>query len=85
MEKLIRQCQQGDRESMGQLYLAMRDELLGQCRQYVADNTTAEDLLHDAFLLIFSNIGKLRSPEKGRQWMHRIVTSRFSACPCLKD
>ena len=29
MEKLIRQCQQGDRESMGQLYLAMRDELLG--------------------------------------------------------
>ena len=73
MEKLIRQCQQGDRESMGQLYLAMRDELLGQCRQYVADNTTAEDLLHDAFLLIFSNIGKLRSPEKGRQWMYRIV------------
>ena len=29
MEKLIRQCQQGDRESMGQLYLAMRDDYWG--------------------------------------------------------
>ena len=73
MEKLIRRCQQGDREALGQLYTAMRDELLAQCRMYAADDSTAEDLLHDAFLIIFKNISKLRSPEKARQWMHKVV------------
>lgn len=73
MEKLIRLCQQGDREAMGQLYTAMHDELLAHCRKYAVNDDTAGDLLHDAFLLIFSNIDKLRSPEKGRRWMHKVV------------
>lgn len=73
MEQLIRRCQQGDRAAMGQLYTAMHDELLAHCRKYAANDSTAEDLLHDAFLLIFSNIDKVRSPEKGRQWMHKVV------------
>lgn len=58
---------------MGLLYTGMHDELLAQCRRYVANDSIAEDLLHDAFLLIFNNIGKLRSPEKGRQWMYKVV------------
>ena len=73
MEELIRQCQQGDRESMGRLYTVMHDELLAHCRKYAANDTASEDLLHDAFLLIFSNIDKLRSPEKGVRWMHKVV------------
>mgnify|MGYP002623294071 CR=1 FL=1 len=73
MEKLIYRCQQGDREALGQLYTAMHNELLNQCRKYVANESTAEDLLHDAFLIIFTNIGKLRSPEKARQWMRKVV------------
>ena len=73
MEKLIRRCQQGDREAMGALYTAMHDELMVQCRQYTADDSMAEDLLHDAFLLIFRNIKQVRSPEKGRQWMHKVA------------
>ena len=73
MEELIRQCQQGDRASMGQLYTAMHDELLAQCRKYAANDGIAEDLLHDAFLLIFSNINQLRSTKKGVQWMHKVV------------
>ena len=73
MEKLIRRCQQGDRESMGQLYTVMHDELLIQCRKYAANDNIAEDLLHDAFLLIFSNINQLRSPEKGVRWMRKVV------------
>ena len=73
MKELIKQCRQGDREAMGQLYTAMHDELLAQCRKYAANDNIADDLLHDAFLLIFSNIDKVRSPEKGRIWMHKVV------------
>ena len=64
MIDLIQRCQQGDREAMGQLYTAMHDELLARCRKFAANDNVAEDLLHDAFLLIFTNIGKVHSPEK---------------------
>jgi|GEM_PF-2182916 len=73
MEQLIRRCQQGDKESMGRLYTVMHDELLAHCRKYAANDCDAEDLLHDAFLLIFSNIGKVHSPEKGKRWMHKVT------------
>ena len=73
MEQVVRRCQQGDRASMGQLYTMMHDELLAQCRRYVANDSVAEDLLHDAFLLIFDNIGQLNSPDKARAWMHKVV------------
>ena len=72
-EELIRRCQQGDREAMGLLYTAMHDNLLAICRRYVADNSTAEDLLHDAFLLIFTKIGDVRSPQKVHGWMRKVV------------
>ena len=73
MIDLIQRCQQGDREAMGQLYTAMHDELLARCRKFAANDNVAEDLLHDAFLLIFTNIGKVHSPEKGRGWMHKVT------------
>lgn len=71
--ELVRRCQQGDRQAMGLLYTDMHDELLGICRHYVTDSATAEDLLHDSFLLIFSKIGDLRLPEKAKGWMHTVV------------
>lgn len=71
--ELVRRCQQGDRQAMGLLYSDMHDELLGICRHYVTDSATAEDLLHDSFLLIFSKIGDLRFPEKAKGWMHTVV------------
>ena len=58
---------------MGQLYNVMHDELLARCRKFAPNGNVAEDLLHDAFLLIFSNIGKVHSPEKGRGWMHKVT------------
>ena len=58
---------------MGHLYTVMHDELLAQCRKYASNDYDAEDLLHDAFLLIFSNIGKVHSPEKGKRWMHKVT------------
>jgi len=73
MKDLIQRSQQGDREAMGQLYTIMHDELLARCRKYATNDNIAEDLLHDAFLLIFSNIGKVHSPEKGRGWMHKVT------------
>ena len=73
LKEIIMRCQQGDREAMGLLYTAMHDELLHVCRHYVADGSMADDLLHDAFLLIFCKIGDLRSPARAKEWMHKVV------------
>lgn len=71
--EIIRRCQQGDRQAMGLLYTTMHDELLAVSRHYVADPDAAEDVLHDAFLLIFSKIADLRQPKSASNWMHTVV------------
>lgn len=43
------------------------------CLRYVSDEQTAQDLLHDGFLIIFSSLHTLRSPEKLEKWMERIM------------
>ena len=73
LTEIIRRCQGGDREAMGLLYTSMHDELLTVLHRYVADENTAGDLLHDAFLLIFTKIGDLRSPARARAWMRKVV------------
>ena len=62
---------------MGRLYTLMHDELLAHCRKYAVNDNAAEDLLHDAFLLIFSHIDKVHSPEKARHWMHKVVRNVY--------
>ena len=43
-------CKQGEREALGNLYKAYSDRLLRICQHYVTDESTAEDILHDAFI-----------------------------------
>ena len=60
VRQIVEQCQQGNREAFGELYTLMHDPLLKVCQRFVPDENTSEDLLHDAFLLIFSKIGSLK-------------------------
>jgi len=46
---------------------------MGICRHYVDSQEVAEDLLHDAFIVILSSIGQLKNPEKLDAWMGVIV------------
>ena len=39
------------------------------CLHYVPDRQTAQDLLHDGFIIIFTSIHSLRNPEKLESWM----------------
>ncbi len=46
---------------------------MGICRHYVDSQEVAEDLLHDAFIVILSSIGQLKNPDKLDAWMGVIV------------
>ena len=73
VRQIVEQCQQGDREAFGQLYTLMHDRLLRVCQRYVPDETTCEDLLHDAFLLIFSKIDSIKDISKAEAWMQKVT------------
>lgn len=66
-------CKQGEREALGNLYKAYSDRLLRICQHYVADESTAEDILHDAFIIIFTSIKSLKDNSKLEGWMITIV------------
>ncbi len=73
VEQIVERCQQGDEQAFGQLYNLMHDRLHRVCRHYTADEQTADDLLHDSFVLIFSKIGTLKDPQKAEAWMTTVT------------
>ena len=62
-----------DKEALGELYSAYAPKLQSVCRSYVKDQSVAEDILHDAFIIIFTSIGELKENRKLEGWMVTIV------------
>ena len=71
--QLVDGCKRGDPASAEALYRDYSGKLMRICRHYVDSQEVAEDLLHDAFVVILSSIGRLRNPEKLEAWMGVIV------------
>ena len=69
----INACKQGERKALGNLYKAYSDRLLRICQHYVTDESTAKDILHDAFIIIFTSIKSLKDNSKLEGWMITIV------------
>lgn len=66
-------CKSGDKDALAELYTTYAHRLLGVCRNYVRDEGAAEDILHDAFIIIFTAIGDLKDDSKLEGWMVTIV------------
>ena len=71
--KLISRCKGGDRQTLHLLYEQYRPQLLSICREYAKGDDVAEDLLHDAFIVILTSLDQLRDAEKLESWMTSIV------------
>lgn len=73
IERLIEQCRQGNREALGNLYKAYAQQMRGICQRYVCDPEAVDDVLHDAFIVIFTSLDRLRNEGKAEAWMAGIV------------
>ena len=71
--RLIEQCRQGDAEALGELYKAYAKRMKGVCRRYISDEDAINDVLHDAFVIIFTSFDKLRNDQKAEAWMMSIT------------
>ena len=80
--RLIERCRQGDADALGELYKAYAQRMKGICRRYISDEQTVDDVLHDAFIIIFTSFDRLRDNRKAESWMMSItrnVASKYKA------
>ena len=71
--RLIERCRQGDADALGELYKAYAHRMKGICRRYVSDEQAVDDVLHDAFVIIFTSFDRLRDNRKAESWMMSIT------------
>ncbi len=71
--RLIERCRQGDADALGELYKAYAQRMRGVCRRYISDERVVSDVLHDAFVIIFTSFDKLRDDRKAESWMMSIT------------
>ena len=71
--RLIERCRQGDADALGELYKAYAQRMKGICRRYVSDEQAVDDVLHDAFVIIFTSFDRLRDSRKAESWMMSIT------------
>ena len=73
MTNLIRRCENGDKDAMAELYRIYSPCMLRLVKRYVTDLSAAEDVLHDGFIIVFANIGKLKNTDKLEFWIRTIM------------
>ena len=78
--RLIERCKQGDADALGELYKAYAQRMRGVCRRYISDEQTVEDVLHDAFVIIFTSFDRLRDVSRAEAWMMTITRNVASKC-----
>ncbi len=72
-DELLSRCKAGDGEALHLLYQRYKPQLLSVCRQYTGEADMAEDLLHDAFVVILTSLDRLKEGDKLEAWMTSIT------------
>lgn len=70
-------CSAGSDVARKELYDRYAGRLLAICMRYAGDRTTAEDLMHDAFVKIFGAFDRFtyRGPGSLRAWIERVTVN----------
>lgn len=73
--ELIEACKRGERVAQKKLYEDYCDAMYNICVRMVNDPDDAADVLQNAFIKIFKNIGKFKSESTPGAWIKRIVVN----------
>ena len=76
-EKLIQQCQEGDRQAFMELVKAYQSMVFAVLYRLLQDREEIEDVAQEVWVKVYQSIRKLKSPAAFRSWLHRIVVNAF--------
>lgn len=71
----IAACVAGERWAQKQLYENHYSALMGVCLRYAGSRDDAQDILHEGFIKILTNIGKYQPGTSLVAWMRRIIVN----------
>lgn len=74
-DKLIKACQNGNRNAQNQLYLQYKNRLFGVCLRYSKSREEAEDFLQDGFIKIYSDLYQYRPIGSFYGWMRKVMVN----------
>ena len=74
-QHIIEGCVNWERTAQEKLYRAFSKDLFKVCRLYGTDSEDAEDMLHDAFMHIFKNIGSYNFTGSFEGWLRRVTVN----------
>ena len=75
LDQIINGCRRGDMEARRELYERYGATMYGVVRRYVRDAATAEDLLHDGFVTLYTRIDDYRGEGSFEGWCRRIFVN----------
>ncbi|MDE5997090.1 MAG: sigma-70 family RNA polymerase sigma factor [Muribaculaceae bacterium] len=72
-QTLVEECRSGDRDAMSLLYTRFAPRMIHVIYRYVSDRDSANDILHDGFIVAFTRIDTLRDSERIEFWLATIM------------
>lgn len=72
---LIQGCIRGDRKCQETVFRRYAGKMLAVCRRYARHQMEAEDILQDAFIKVFKNMGSFQDRGSFEGWVRRIVVN----------
>ncbi|MBW6478384.1 MAG: RNA polymerase sigma factor [Bacteroidales bacterium] len=73
--RIIEGCRKGEREFQEMLYRQYARKMYGICLSYAGSRPLAQDMLQEAFIKIFKNIGNFKSEGSFEGWIRKIVVN----------
>ena len=73
--QLIESCRKGDRVAQKALYDRLAPRMFPVCIRYVGDRGTAEDILQDGFVTLFSRLDSYKGEGSFEGWARRIFVT----------
>ena len=75
LERLVPDCRNGNRKAQKRLYDALAPKMMALCLRYIGDRPTAEDVLQDGFITLFSRLDSYSGAGSFEGWARRIFVN----------
>lgn len=72
---LVERCKEGDRAAQKRLFDALAPKMMAVCVRYVGDRETAEDLLQEGFVTLFSRLDSYEGKGSFEGWARKIFVN----------
>jgi RNA polymerase sigma factor (sigma-70 family) len=72
---MLKGCLKGESKAQEMLYNMFSSKMMAVCRRYVRTDFEAEDVFHDAFVKVFTNLAQYKGEVPLEAWIRRIVVN----------